>query len=122
MTTTSINSSTPPNYTLREATNQKRMSPFSSSSSKRGRIELSPSKSATCVRDEGHNCENIEEIHTSTKVIARLHHSLFRFSLAYAFDCTTSRGTTIHERSQSPIVEDARQDMRLFHLLYMIIF
>jgi hypothetical protein len=82
-------------HTLRETTNQKRPSPFAAKDSKRGRLELTPSKSATCVREADHDCGNIEEVYTSTKAIARLHHSLFRFSLAHAFDCTTIRGVTI---------------------------
>ncbi len=63
-------------------------------SPKLSRRILSPSKSATLVRPQTHDCESLETDHTINKVAVRLFHTLFRFSLAHAYNCTTSRGTT----------------------------
>lgn len=59
-----------------------------------GRKVLSPSKTATLLRTPGHNCEEIAELNTAYKVMARLAFSLQRFTMSFAWECMTFRGRT----------------------------
>ncbi len=79
---------------LHETTNTKRVAPENSRSSSSKRIVLTPSKSATNIREKGHDCTTIEDDYTATKVNKRLQDSAVLLAFAYAFDCETGRGPT----------------------------
>ncbi len=50
--------------------------------------------SASLFVVEGHDCSKVNTDHSVVKVTARFFFSLFRFSVAYTWECNTMRGTT----------------------------
>lgn len=81
-------------YSFRESTLNNNNQAAPPTSPKSSRKILTPSKSATLTRSQTHDCETLDITHTTNKVATRLMHSLFRFSLAHVYQCTTWRGTT----------------------------
>lgn len=55
---------------------------------------LTPGRTATLLRTPGHDCSTVHEGNTAQKVMARIAFSLQRFSIAFSWDCITSRGRT----------------------------
>ena len=76
--------------TTAQATQKSQQSPLFSNKRK----SLSLKDSASIIRDENHDCNEVDTNNSKIKVNARFYFSLFRFYVAYAWDCETKRGQT----------------------------
>jgi hypothetical protein len=95
-TTSSSSSYTPTGPTTRPSTQQQTAAAAASlTSPRKSRTVSCISASFSYTREPKHSCLEVDQQSTALRTTVRLVHSLFRFSIASAFECETRRGKTV---------------------------